>query len=95
MPKTDVYSWRLSRATKSALEDAARAELASVAELLERVTDEWIEARKARVGSDDREQARRRAAARRFIGALHGRDPDRSSQARARVRQKLTKRHAR
>ena len=94
MPKTDVYSWRLSRARKSALEEAARAEQASVAELLERVTDEWIDARKERVGSDDLEQARLRAVAMRFVGALHGDDPGRARQARARLRAKLVRRHA-
>jgi hypothetical protein len=95
MPKTDVYSWRLSRARKSALEDAARAERASLAELLERVTDEWIQARIIRVGSDDLEQSRLRTAAMRFVGALHGHDPDRARHARVRLREKLARRHAR
>ena len=95
MPKTDVYSWRLSRARKAALEEAARAEGASVADLLDRVTDEWIQARTARVGSDELEQARLRASAMRFVGSLHGHDPDRARLARVRLRGKLVQRRAR
>jgi hypothetical protein len=95
MPKTEVYSWRLSPARKAALEEAARDERASVAELLERVTDEWIRARTARGGSDHLEQARLRAAAMPFIGALHGEDPDRARKARVRLRAKLARRNAR
>ena len=95
MPKTEVYSWRLSPARKVALEEAARSERSSVAELLERVTDEWIQARTTRVGSDDLEQQRRRTTAMRFVGALHGHNPDRSRRARVRLRAKLTRRHAR
>jgi hypothetical protein len=92
MAKDDVYSWRLSRARKSALEEAARAEQTTVSELLERATDEWIHARTTRVGSDDVEQRRLRAGAARFIGVLHGGDPDRARQARVRLRAKLTRR---
>jgi hypothetical protein len=95
MAKTDVYSWRLSRARKSALEDAARAERTNLAELLDRVTDEWIKARAARVGSDELEQSRLRKAAMQFVGALHGADPDRAGHARVRLREKLARRHAR
>ena len=92
--KTDVYSWRVSRARKAALEEAAREERTSIAALLDRATDEWIRSRQERAGGDEREQARLRHAAMRFIGALHGSDPDRSRQARVRVRAKLARRHA-
>lgn len=95
MPKTDVYSWRLSRAGKAALEEAARAERTSVAKLLERVTDEWLRARRARVVEDDDEQARLRTAALRFVGVLQGGDPDRSRLARTRVRAAVQRRHGR
>lgn len=94
MPKTDVYSWRLSRARKAALEEAARVERTSVASLLDRVTDEWIRARAARTRADDLAQARLRAAANRVVGVLHGGDPDRARQVRARLRAKLTRRRA-
>ena len=95
MAKTDVYSWRLSRASKWALEEAARSEGTSVAALLERVSDEWIRARRARAMDEEREQARLRAAALCFVGALRGRDPDRSRLARTRLRAALRRRHGR
>ena len=95
MPKTDIYSWRLSRARKSALEDAARSERTSVANLLDRVTDEWIRARRAGAGNDDGEQGRLRRSALRFVGSVRGGDPDRSQQVRARVRAKLSRGRAR
>jgi hypothetical protein len=92
--KTDVYSWRVSRGRKAALEEVARTERTSVANVLDRATDEWIRSRQRSVGADDLEQARLRRAALRFVGALHGSDPDRSRQARVRVRAKLARRHA-
>lgn len=95
MAKTDVYSWRLARASKLALEEAARSEGTSVAVLLERVTAEWIRARRARAIDDEREQARLRTAALRFVGALRGRDPDRSRLARTRLRATLRRRRGR
>lgn len=95
MAKTDVYSWRLSRASKVALEDAARSEGTSVGALLERVSDEWIRARSAGAVDDEREQARLRTAALRFVGALTGHDPDRSRLTRTRLRAALRRRHGR
>jgi hypothetical protein len=92
--KTDVYSWRVSRARKAALEEVARAERTSVANVLDRATDEWIRSRQLSAGADELEQARLRRAALRFVGAFHGSDPDRSHQARVRVRAKLARRHA-
>ena len=93
MPKTDVYSWRLSSARKAALEDAARSERTSLSKLLDRATDEWMRNRRARTGRDDEEQRRLRAAATRFVGTLRGGDPSRSRQARMRLKSKLAQRH--
>lgn len=95
MPKTDVYSWRVSRARKAALEEAAHSERTSVAALLDRATDEWMRSRRARVGADEKEQARLRVAAGHFIGALQGGDPDRGRQVRSRLRAKLAQRRGR
>ncbi len=93
--KTEVYSWRLSRPHKEALEEAAREEDTSVAELLDRVTDEWIRSRRARQSAEASEQARLRADAMRFVGGLHGGDPSRSSRVRELVRAKLARRRGR
>ena len=95
MPKDHVYSWRVSAARKSALEDAARTEQTSVGALLERVTDEWLQGRRARDNSDDREQARLRAAAMRCAGTIRGGDPRRAEEVKTRVRARLARRRGR
>jgi hypothetical protein len=95
MPKDDVYSWRVSRARKTALEHVAREERVSMAELLDRVTGEWIASRSAAIGGEDAEQTRLQAAASRFIGAVRGGDPDRAAQARLRLRTIVKERRAR
>ncbi len=43
MKKSEVYSWRVGPDLKRALEDAARAERTSVAELLNRMAKAWLE----------------------------------------------------
>ena len=53
MTKTDVYSWRISRAHKVALEHIAREERVSLAQLLDRVTGQWITARTGVGGKPD------------------------------------------
>jgi hypothetical protein len=93
--KDDVYSWRISRARKTALEHVARDERVSLAELLDRVTGEWIAARAGATQGADDEQARLRAAATRFVGAVAGRDPDRAAQARERLQKILKARRGR
>ena len=87
--KADVYSWRVSRARKTALEDAARSEGASVAALLDRATEQWLRRRNRRTGDDERGQKRLRQAAMHFVGTLRGGDPNRSREVRMRVRAKL------
>jgi len=94
MPKTEVYSWRVSPALKLALEEAAREQDVSVAELLDRVTQEWLAERTAHSGSGSAEQERLRAAALRFAGRVRGGDPDRAARASERLRAKLTRRRA-
>jgi hypothetical protein len=95
MAKTDVYSWRISAARKAALEHVAREERVSVAELLDRVTGEWMSARTGAAEGADAEQERLRTAATRFVGALAGSDPDRAARARGRLRKLLKARRGR
>ena len=94
MAKTEVYSWRLDPVLKSGLEESARRREISVAELLDGIAEEWL----AQDGFDrlreDDEQRRIRANATRFIGAFQGRDPDRASEAKERIRQRLRERRA-
>jgi hypothetical protein len=88
---TEVYSWRVSRDLKMALEAAALDEGISVARLLDRIAREWLDQRAAARVEDEREQERLRASAMRFVGILRSGDPDRSTMVRQRVRARLRK----
>lgn len=92
MPKGDVYSWRLDRETKRALEEAARRERGTVASLLSRIVHEWL--RSARPADDEAEQASMRAAAMRWVGRAPSGHTDRSERVRDRVRARLKARRA-
>jgi hypothetical protein len=90
MRKSEVYSWRVAPTTKAALESEARREHQSMAALLERIAEEWLEARRRAEGADDgAEQRRLHAAAARAIGTISGRDPRRSERVRRYVRVRL------
>lgn len=95
MGKTEVYSWRLSPRLKADLEEAARGEQKSVAELLDRIAREWLEGFELRGEDDNERQRRMRETASRSVGAIQGGDPDRAASASAEVRSRLARRHAR
>lgn len=89
--KTEVYTWRLSTATKAALEEAARDRERSVADLLDEIVAEYLTAPTARP-TETEHQRRLHARAARFAGAFRGGAPNRSQTVRARVRARLVKR---
>lgn len=91
--KTDVYSWRVTPARKIALENRARQEGASLAQLLDRITQEWMEARNNDIDPD--EQLKLHAAVRKTLGAISSKNPERAEQAKATIRKKLTARYGR
>lgn len=93
MAKTEVYSWRLSLATKLALEETARQQQASVSELLEQIVSDWL-ARQEKSEAGEAEQRRLHALALETIGTIRGDDPDRASNARALLRARLARRRA-
>jgi len=94
MAKTEVYSWRLSPYLKSELAREARVRGMSFAALLESISQQWLSEGATRdLSANDREQ-RLRQAAMPFVGSLNGGDPDRASQARQRVREKLRRQRA-
>jgi hypothetical protein len=95
MSKTEVYSWRLSPRLKADLEEAARAEQKSLAELLDRIARDWLEGLEVHGEDDDERQRRVRQAASRSVGAIEGGDPDRAAHAGAEIRARLARRHAR
>jgi hypothetical protein len=91
--KTDVYSWRLAPAKKMALENRARREGTSLAKLLDRITQEWMEARNNEI--DTVEQLRLHSAVRKTLGMISGKNPERAEQSRAAIRKRLAERHGR
>lgn len=90
MPKTAVYSWRLSADLKLALEQAARRNQESVAVLLDRIVRERLASLTS--GDEEAEQRRLRAAVASCIGTIDGGDPDRATRARETIRERLARR---
>jgi hypothetical protein len=90
--KTEVYSWRLSADKKAELEGEARRERTSLSALLEKITTDWLNARRGQ-GDDAADEAaiRKRAAA--AIGAIRGGDPTRASRASELVREMISRKH--
>ena len=91
--KTEVYSWRVTPAKKIALENRALREGASLAQLLDRITQEWMDARNNEI--DPIEQIRLHAAVGKTLGVISGKNPVRTEQARTTIRKKLAKRSGR
>lgn len=95
MQKTEVYSWRLSLRLKGELEEAARSEQKSMAELLEEIAREWLERFKDSNGDDAERQRILLDAAMKCAGTVHGNDPNRAENARSLVRAQIASRHGR
>ncbi len=94
MNKTEVYSWRVDTNLKSALEQVARAEKTSVAQLLDSIVRDWLQESSSLNGEDEQQQ-RLHSAAQECFGTLSSGDPDLATLAKERVRQKIRERHAR
>jgi hypothetical protein len=94
MAKTAVYRWRVSPATKSALEDEARERGETVADLLDRIANEWLLLQQASTGTDRQREARLRERALRSCGTIAGGNPDRAARARMELRRRLRSRRA-
>jgi hypothetical protein len=91
--KTEVYSWRLSPHLKSELEEAARVERKSVADLLEEIVKGWLQNGRGQADGEE-EQRRIREAALKCAGTIEGR-PDLAENARSEVRARIARRHGR
>ncbi len=93
--KTEIYTLRLSRDLKVALESQARRENASVAALLDRGARELLQKSGAQSSSDDAEQLRLHAQARKSIGSIAGANPHRAESARSLIRERLARKNGR
>lgn len=94
MKKSEVYSWRTNTEIKTALEEAARNQHTSVAQLLDHIVRTWLD--RASSNEDDEVLQRRlHEAAEKTLGSIRGGDPLRSEQVNVRIKEKLKTRHAR
>jgi hypothetical protein len=93
--KTEIYTWRLSRDLKEALETEARREKVSIAVLLDRGVRELLQKDGVQGAGDEAEQRRLHAQARKSIGAIAGVNPLRAESARSLIRERLAQRHGR
>jgi hypothetical protein len=91
--KTEVYSWRVSAERKAELESEARREGTSLAGLLEQITTNWIEDRRAGRNGDEAEQKALRKRVMATVGTIRGGDPTLSSRAREVVRGRILEKH--
>lgn len=91
MSKTEVYSWRLSPATKRSLEDEARRRKLTLAQMLDQIAQDWL----AEHAANDDDAERILAKARPFIGAISGGGARRSERVRDLVRKRLRDKHGR
>jgi hypothetical protein len=90
--KTEVYSWRLSPHLKNELQEAARAERKSVADLLEEIVADWLQHTRGQAGTDEERQQRVREAVMKCAGTIEG-GPDLAENARSEVRARIARRH--
>ncbi|MGH9498719.1 MAG: hypothetical protein ACRD3L_06205 [Terriglobales bacterium] len=88
--KTEVYSWRLSAQRKAELESEARREGASLAQLLEEITGNWLRERR---DGDEAEQAAIRKRVMATVGTIRRGDPTRSERASELVREIIRQKH--
>jgi len=95
MQKTEVYSWRLARQLKGELEEAARSEQKSLAELLEQIVRNWLEQSRERDEDEEERQKRLHEAAMKLVGVLESGRPDRAENARSEVKARIARRHGR
>src|SRR5450755_2981242 len=92
--KTEVYSWRVSAERKADLESEARREGTSVAELLEKITADWLQERRASRNGDEAEQAALRRRVMATVGTIRSGDPTLATRAREVVRERIARKHA-
>jgi len=93
MKATEIYSWRVERELKEALEAAARSERSSIAKLLSRIVRDWLRCRYD-TADDETAQQRIREAGAQYLGSVRGGDASRAGEAGHRTRQMIRDKHA-
>jgi hypothetical protein len=93
--KTEIYTWRVSATLKSKLEDAAREQQRSVAQLLDEIVTERLQNADRKAYADDEAQRRLHDQVRPLLGSISGDGSRRSERVRELVREKLKGRRSR
>ena len=78
---------------KAELESEARREGTSLAQLLEQITENWLEERRRGRNGEEAEQAAIRKRVMATVGTIRGGDPTRSERASELVREIIRKKH--
>jgi hypothetical protein len=91
--KTEVYSWRVSAARKADLESEARREGTSVAELLEKITADWLQERRTSRNGEEEGQAALRRRVMATVGTIRGGDPTLATSAREVIRERIARKN--
>lgn len=89
MRKTEVYSWRIAFDLKQTLEETAKAENVSLAQLLERIVLDWLAHRPQPNAEEEKIQKRLHQSASQAFGAIRGGDPNRSQEVSQQVKSTL------
>jgi hypothetical protein len=92
--KSEVYTWRVSSATKASLEEEARSTNRSVAQLLDEIVAGHLGSARDGAEADVEHQRRLHARAARFAGCLAGGTGRGSERVRELVRARLKRRRA-
>jgi len=92
MKKTEVYSWRVAFELKRSLEEAAKAEKISLAQLLERIVLDWLDKRSHLHGREEEIQQQLHQSVSQHFGAIRGDEPQRSQEVTQRIKSKLRQR---
>jgi len=92
--KTEVYSWRVSSDLKSELEREAHLRKTSISAIVDSAVRGWLQANTMNL-DEAAEQRRLHRAAAGCIGIVAGRKTRRAETARASIRERLGRRHAR
>lgn len=95
MQKSEVYSWRLSPRLKAELEEAARSEKKSMAELLEQISEDWLQRTRYQREDEEQKQQRLHEAAMKFIGTSPSGRSDRAESVRSEIKARIARRHGR
>lgn len=96
MTKSEVYSWRLSPEKKGYLELAARRRQCSVSQLLDEIVEHWlVDSQSVSPADEIEEQRRLHLATAKAIGAISGKNPDRSQRIREDIRRRIAEKHGR